>query len=165
MSGYGSTTDTYGSLTLTYGDTGAVTPDPTPDPDPTPTPDPPAVPGDDTGTSTDPAIPEPTGPYRFTPPAGEPIGPISMYGPTIRANPLGTRLMAHFRPTATSVNVYKLANGTYTETQPTPSPVNHAAVPASQRIIHLYRGGTTETVSAAEKAALEAAGYTVDEIV
>jgi hypothetical protein len=104
------------------------------------------------------------GPFFFTPPAGDPIGPISMYGPTIRANPLGTRLMAHFRATATSVNVYKLADGTYTEVQPTPSPVNHAPIPDHQRIIHFYRGGTTETVSAAEKLALEAAGYQVDTV-
>jgi hypothetical protein len=164
MAGYGSDFDTYGSLVLTYGDLGAVTPDPDPDPDPEPTPDPPDTPGDGTGTSTDPAIPEPTGPYRFTPPAGDPIGPISMYGPTIRANPLGTRLLAHFRAIPTSVNVYKLADGTYTQVQPTPSPVNHAAVPNHQRIIHLYRGGTTETVSAVEKLALEAAGYTVDTV-
>lgn len=165
MSGYGSTTDTYGSLTLTYGDTGAVIPpDLEPDPEPQPTPLPPGTATDLTGTSYDPAIPAPDTNFRFSPPAGPNIGPVSMYGPTIQANPLGYRLMAHFRATATAVNVYKLLDGTYTEVQPTPSPVNHATVPNSQVIIHRYRGGTVETVSAAEKADLEAAGYTVDTV-
>jgi hypothetical protein len=70
--------------------------------------------------------------------------------------------MAHFRRTPVAVNVYKLLDGTYTTDQPVPSPVNHGTVPDNQVIIHRYRACTTETVSEAEKAALEAAGYTVD---
>lgn len=166
--GSGNALDKYGShAELTYAGSSVIVPPPPPPPPPDPPPTSPPGPGPDgTGETGDPAIPAPDGsPYRFTPPADVSLGPISMYPPTIRANPLGTRLMAHFRGAPRAVNVYKLADGTYTTQQPTPTPVNHATVPANQRVVHRYRGGTTEAVSAQEKAALEAAGYVVETIV
>ncbi len=166
MSGYGSLTDTYGSLTILYGDTGATTGGgPVTDPggpvtDPT-DPNDPGTP-DASGGTEDPATPPPVGPCQFSPPLGEDLPSISMWPPTIRANPLGTALMAHFKGYAQAVNVWKLADGTYTQQQPIPAIVNFSPVPANQRIVHVYRGGTVETVSSEEAQALRDAGYDVD---
>lgn len=85
-----------------------------------------------------------------------------MWPPTQRAFPLGTRLLAHFGGYPRAVNVWKLADGTYTRTQPTPAVVNFSTPSAAETIVHWYRGGTREEVSLAEAVALTDAGYTVE---
>lgn len=85
-----------------------------------------------------------------------------MWPQTIRQNPLGTRLLAHYGGYPRAVNVWKLANGTYTQTQPVPAIVNFSVPTAAETIVHWYRGGVREEVSLAEAIALTNAGYTVE---
>lgn len=56
---------------------------------------------------------------------------------------------AYFAPMPRGVNVFKLLDGTYTETQPM----------TMAEIAVWYHGGHSHTVSTAEAAALSAAGY------
>jgi len=72
----------------------------------------------------------------------------------VRANPLGNRLMRHFRGQPVGINIWVLADGTITEKEPFGDDL------ATIRTV--YWGGHIATVSYAEANALVAAGYDVN---
>jgi hypothetical protein len=79
----------------------------------------------------------------FTPPT---VNDVPFVFPQDKANQAP---WSHFAPIARGVNVFKLTNGTYTQTQPD----------TWAEIAVLYYGGHSHTVSTAEAALLTAAGY------
>jgi hypothetical protein len=88
----------------------------------------------------------PVGSFVFEPPMPTELPRVSY--PISRAD---ERFWSHFRRGPVGQNVFKLTDGTYTFTQP----ANNTDVAI------WYLGGHIYPVDAAEKAALEAAGFTV----
>jgi len=90
--------------------------------------------------------------YTFSPPARDEIARLTA-ADRARPNSPTTLLGRFLRVGTRPVNVFSLADGTFVESNPDPT--------TDAAIVRAYQGGTISEVSAAEAAALTAAGYTV----
>lgn len=115
----------------------------------------------------------------FTPPTVDDVPQVLEYDPEKRHNPLGYRLMRHFKMRTRGVNVFKMSDGTYQRDDqgpgepwpPTPDVPNNAIAQSwyqgqmtnfplpSPRVVTVYYGGHSYQVDASEAAALTTAGY------
>lgn len=102
-------------------------------------------------------------PKIFTPPTVADMGPVN---PDTEG--LQRRLFGFYKPHQRGINVWKLADGTYTQDQPwplvTPQDAKEGVLPigttaTAVTYLIVYYGGHSYQVSDAEAAALTAAGY------
>lgn len=97
----------------------------------------------------------------FTPPTEDAVPPVYLAGQdSYRPVPqLGQRLMRFYRARPQGVTIFKLTDGSYTTTQPYPY-LDASVYPSDEAtVLVTYLGGHQYQVSAAEAAALTAAGY------
>lgn len=107
-------------------------------------------------------IPLDGGGLTFTPPVVFDMGPIN---PDTQGNQ--RRLFGNYHPHARGLNIWKLADGSFSQDQPyplvTPQDAEQGVLPQGQAVavtyLYVYYGGHSYQVSAAEAAALTAAGY------
>lgn len=117
----------------------------------------------------------------FSPPVDNIVPPFYLTDsdPTYEVNPLAQRLMRHYRSGPRGRNVFLMMDGSFSETQPpnwdpnnptAPFSTTYVAFnntvltqtnPPSQQVKRIYWGGVANPVTAAEAAALTAAGYVV----
>lgn len=98
----------------------------------------------------------------FTPPVDMIVPAVTMDPAEAQANALGNRLFRHYGARARGRNVYRLVDGTVTETEPYPYVDASASLGVSApTVAATFYGGHSHRVSASDAAALAAAGYTV----
>ena len=101
----------------------------------------------------------------FTPPTEETVPPaFPPNSPEWNANPLGNRLMSHYGNGTRGRNVF-IVDGVATENEPAATYNADGSLDqtAAERITRVFFGGHgPQSVTAAERTILEAAGYTVD---
>jgi hypothetical protein len=124
----------------------------------------------------------------FTPPADDIVSPIYV-GPGLGAqndpfypvDPLMHRLMRHYRQQTRGRNIFKMSDGTFLDSQVNGTPPNMIQPPTAPYVtvfdatsgknvvtqtfqvpyvVRTYYGGVKNLITAAEAAALNAAGYT-----
>lgn len=115
----------------------------------------------------------------FTPPTVADVPQVLEYDPEKRHNPLGYRLMRYFGARRRGVNVFKMSDGTYQrddqgagEPYPATDAVPNNALARqwyagretvfplpNPSVVTVYYGGHSHPVTAAEAAALTAAGF------
>jgi hypothetical protein len=96
------------------------------------------------------------------PPSGSPgilrpptVAGTPVYNPAItQAQRFANRLARYLPGVPAELNVYRLTDGSYTTDQP----------PTADEIDHVFLGGHVNEVSGTERLALEAAGFTVDDL-
>lgn len=94
--------------------------------------------------------------WTFTPPTVKDIGWFS-----VEAHPLANRLMGRYEAGTRGVNVWIWSDGTVSQDQP-PGWEQNPSAPTAPYVQRAFYGSHTYTdVSDAEKALLQAAGYTV----
>lgn len=122
--------------------------------------------------------------FTFTPPTDDLVPPIYIAGPdyTYPVDPCMQRLMRHYRNQTRGRNIFAMSDGTFVDSQIDGTPPNMIQPPTDPYVrtvfeqggvaievdtfqvpyvVRTYYGGVANVVNATEKAALEAAGYTV----
>lgn len=96
----------------------------------------------------------------FSPPTADSIPPVYLAPDRYRPVPkISQRLFRYYPARSRGINLYKLANGSYTTTPPSPL-LDASVVPASEaNVVQTYLGGHVYHVDNAEAARLTAAGY------
>lgn len=113
----------------------------------------------------------------FSPPTDDIVPPVYIGGndPVYPVDPLMTRLFRHYAQGPRGRNVYQMSDGTFQETPPAFWNPDNPTEPFSTvfnwdgtvtktaltpYVVRVYFGGVANPITAAEAAALQAAGYT-----